>query len=447
VEERRTKTTTGVEKMEDSKLELITEPLRTSFRQLISRCEKAAIEYELKELPLQKEVRYYLRIYLPIGRDRRTLILVDSEDAEKLTQIEFEKYVFIQGYESTCSYEYQSIEAYIRLFGPPRAELVFSRLLNIPYREIRKTPKEDLVFEVKQRVANGNPITITISQPTKTMLALADRELDDGSGLTIKIRGSKISNNNEATAILEKLANSLFFEIRSSRGIPLMLETHREPWSSPRLPLILAKAPKSPITFPKYQYDIEPLNLYWYATSAYEMPILQFLVYYQVLEFYFPIYSRREVQAEVANIVKDPQFNPDHHLDIGKVISTVQTKLGRGYGDERAQMRATIKGCVQDKEVRELLERDDIKEHFKADYKKLSPVKVSVENKGLDLREQLAERLYDIRCKIVHTKSDETEIERIRPFTKEEDLLAVEVEIVEFIARKAIIAGSKKLAM
>lgn len=433
--------------MEGSKLELVPESQRTAFRQLISRFEKADIEYELVKLQLKKEVVYFLRIYWPSGRAKRAEIVFDAEDAKKLHRVEFEKYVFIQGYESICSYEYGLIEAYIKLFRPIRTEEVLSRLLDIPYREIRKTKKEDLAFEVKHEVASEKPIIITISQPSNTILALADRELDDGSGLTIKIRNSKISNNDEAITILSKLANSLFFEIRNSVGIPLMLELYQEPESLPRTPLVARKGKGTPIVFPKYQYDVDPLNLYWYATSAYEMPLLQFLAYYQVLEFYFPIYSGREVQAEVANIVKDPQFNPDHHLDIGKIISAVLSKMGRGYGDERAQLRATIKSCVQDKEVRELMERDDIKEHFEANYKKLSTVKVSIDNKDLDLREQLAERIYDIRCRIVHTKADETEKERILPFTKEETLLTVEVDIIEFIARKALIAGSKKLSL
>lgn len=431
--------------MEESELESIAEPYRTSLRQLISRCDKAGIEYEW-DTPFDEDT-YPLFLYLPSGRDKRSVYAFDLKDAQKLNQVEFEKYVFVQGYESICSYEYGSIEAYIKLFGRIRPLVIFRRLLNISHDEIRKMKKEDLVFEVKHQFANENPIIIMISQPTNTMLVLAGRELDEGSGLTIKIRGLKISNNQEATTILEKLANSLFFEIRNTRGLPLMLEMYREPWVFPRLVISTRKAEKSPIVFPRYQYDVEPLNLYWYATSAYEMPLLQFLAYYQVLEFYFQIYSGKEIQVELTNILKDPQFNPDHHLDIGKVISTVQGKLGRGYGDERAQLRATIKGCVQNKEVRELMESDNIKKHFNVDYKKLSPVKVSVENKELDLREQLAERLYDIRCKIVHTKADERVGERILPFTKEETLLMAEVNIIEFIARKALIAGSKKLVI
>ncbi|MBA7503077.1 hypothetical protein ES706_01683 [subsurface metagenome] len=431
--------------MEEDKLRLIKEPLRTSFRQLIDRCEKAGIEHDLEHL-LDED--YYLKIYLPSGRDKRTIVAFDLEDIQKLNQVEFEKYVFIQGYESICSYEYASIETYIKPLRPFSRQLLFSRLLNISYDDIRNMKKEDLVFEVKHQVDDGNVIIITISQPTNTMLVLAGRELGERSDLTIKIKGLKISNNEEAAAISEKLANSLFFQILNSVGIPLMLEPYREPRAFRDSVFVAQKDIKYPIPFPRYQYAVDPLNLYWYATSAYAIPLLQFLAYYQVLEFYFPIYSRQEVQAEVANIVKDPRFNPDHPIDINKVISAVSSKLGRGYIDEKGQLRITIKACVQDTEVRELIERDDAtKKYFRDDYKKLSRIKVSIDNKDLDLREQLADRLYDIRCRIVHTKADEIQKERILPFTREETLLQDEVSIIAFIARRALIAGSKRLGL
>lgn len=432
--------------MGENKLQSIAEPLRSLMRQLISRCDKAGIEHELNEWPWGNN--YYLNIYLPSGRDKRKVWVVNSEDAEKLNGVEFEKYVFVQGYESICSYEYGLIEAYIKLPTPARAEVVMGRLLDIPYRKRKEMKKEDLVLEVKQQVTSENPITITISQPTNTMLALTGREVDEESGLSIKIANSRVSNSEQAMTILEKLANSLFFQIRNSRVVPLTLETYYdEPSITSPLIISTQKDKKTPIAFPKYQYDADPLNLYWYAASAYKMPLLRFLAYYQVLEFYFPIYSAKEVQAEVANILKDPQFDPNYPLDVRKVISTVLSKMGRGYSDERSQLHATIKGCLQDKEVRELMERDEIKEYFKSDYKKLSPVKVSVDSKDLDLREQLAERLYDIRCRIVHTKAEETEKQPILPFTKEEALLIADANLIEFVAHRAIIAGSKKLAI
>jgi len=425
--------------MEEDKLRLIKKPLRTSFRQLIDRCEEAGIKYDLEQL---LEEDYCLNIYLPDGRDKRAIWTVDLEDSQRLNQVEFEKYVFVPGYRAICSYQDGLIEAYVRFLKPLRTDRVFVRLLNIPYNQVKEMSKGHLVFELREQASKVKPRTITISYPSNTMLALG--ELDDGNRLTIKISGLEISKAEEASAVLEGLANSLLLQMQILRDIPLMLEPYQEQKFPRWLLRAQRRAKKAPIIFPKYRYDLEPLNLYWYAVSAYAMPLLQFLVYYQVLEFYFPIYSWKEAQTEVANIVKDPQFNPDHAIDINKVISAASSKVGRGYINEKEQLRITIKACVQDAEIRELMDRGYIKEHFKDDYKKLSMIRVTTD-KDSDLREQLADRLYDIRCSVVHTKAEEGERKHIRPFTKEETLLNVEVGIIEFIARKALASGSKKL--
>ncbi len=39
------------------------------------------------------------------------------------------------------------------------------------------------------------------------------------------------------------------------------------------------------------------------------MPLLQFLAYYQSIEYYFPMYSGREAQEKIKNLVKDPSFD------------------------------------------------------------------------------------------------------------------------------------------
>ncbi len=60
------------------------------------------------------------------------------------------------------------------------------------------------------------------------------------------------------------------------------------------------------------EYDRDPLFLYWYARSVPETPLVQFLSYYQVLEYYFPAYSRtrtivalREKLSEIYGVARD----------------------------------------------------------------------------------------------------------------------------------------------
>jgi hypothetical protein len=437
---------TEANKMEESKdtakFGLLKEPDKTLISHLVGRCQKAGIEHKLD---VSEDGTYHLSILIPCGREKREVSIMWPEDATEFSHIEFEKHRFVQGYEAICSYEYGTIEAYIRPLRGFSRDSLFSVLLGVPRHEVRKMNQEESVFQVKGDVG-GKEINIAIGAPTGTIEALTQRELEEE--LTIKISGISMSTNQEASDILQKLSNSLFFEIRNARGIPIMLEAyHHTPLTA--LALVLAEAHNhvSDVGFPRYQYDLDPMRLYWYATGASQMPLVQFLAFYQVLEFYFPIYSQQEVHRQVKNILKEPAFDPNHDPHIAKVISAVTSGIGKGHGEERGQLLMTIKACVQDDELREIVARIGLEEYYSTEAKKLSKCNANLENKKLDLREQFAERIYDIRCRIVHTKYTQLDEEQILPFSKEEALLRTEIPIIEFIARKSIVAASEKLSL
>lgn len=103
---------------------------------------------------------------------------------------------------------------------------------------------------------------------------------------------------------------------------------------------------RSDVQYPKTEFDDAPLSLYWYARGAFGMPLLQFLAFYQVIEFYFPIYSKAEAQRKLKAILKDPTFRGDRDADIGKLLSAIYITRSGAYGDERSQLRATLVECV-----------------------------------------------------------------------------------------------------
>lgn len=62
------------------------------------------------------------------------------------------------------------------------------------------------------------------------------------------------------------------------------------------------------------------------------------------------------------------------------------------------------------------------------------------------MRNDIAERIYDIRCKIVHTKDvaesrDQTG-NLLLPFSKEAEGLTFDIELIQYVARQVLIASS-----
>lgn len=69
--------------------------------------------------------------------------------------------------------------------------------------------------------------------------------------------------------------------------------------------------------------------------------------------------------------------------------------------------------------------------------------KLNFSNPNIDICSDAAELIYDIRCKIVHTKQDGAGEERLLlPLSPEADLLQRNIDLIQFLAQKAIVAAS-----
>jgi hypothetical protein len=174
------------------------------------------------------------------------------------------------------------------------------------------------------------------------------------------------------------------------------------------------------------------------------MPLLQFLAFYQVVEFYFPIYSEAEAQRKLKAILKDPTFRGDRDADIGKLLSAIHVSRSGGFGDERSQLRATLAECVDADALRTFFESDaDRREFYTGKGKSHSYHRIPLGSPGTDLRTDVADRIYDIRCKIVHTKNDSRDqLDLLLPFSKEAEQLSHDIELVQYVAQSVLVAGS-----
>ncbi len=180
------------------------------------------------------------------------------------------------------------------------------------------------------------------------------------------------------------------------------------------------------------------------------MPLLQFLAFYQAIEFYFPVYSRGEAIKQLRTLLKNPGFSVQDDHDIGRLLSAVQTGRSGGFGKELDQLRATILHCVGAGDLREYLASDELFRKFyetESDWKAVSSKKIQLGNVDADLRNDVADRIYDIRCKIVHARGDggPANTELLLPFSKEADLLGFDIELARYVAREVLIASSSRL--
>jgi hypothetical protein len=386
----------------------------------------------------------FVTLSIPAGRNKRVLGIYTEPAADALLALSFEKYRFLAGYEAICCYEERSIEAGLRTTNGMASQFILQRLANQPWTlgsmkvgPIELSPPES---------SHGRP-AIEIGPCSAEFMVFgraASSVLGRAAPITIKLRGARATQHDQALSELRSYADSLFFQIDMLHGSTFILERERRRRLSPptRRPAAVQLA------YPMTHYNEEAISLYWYAKSAIGMPLLRFLAFYQSIEFYFPRYSQTEARKRVGAIIKHPTFRPYRDDDLDRLISAIQLERSGGRGSERSQLRTVVSECISAEQIREyLLSSKEREEHFSGRTPKAKYHKISLQNKNADLRNDVADRLYDIRCKIVHTKNEhaEDELRMILPFSEDAEYLLHDIDLVEFVARNVLVSSSGEL--
>jgi hypothetical protein len=118
-----------------------------------------------------------------------------------------------------------------------------------------------------------------------------------------------------------------------------------------------------------------------------------------------------------------------------------------GLKRESDQLQHTLNESVEPEALRNFLRSDQsLIDHFMGAKQKIKgtrPLRLEVD--GEDIRAQVADRVYKVRNRIVHTKSgaEEFGLELLLPASGETKYLGPEVELVRWLAQRAMIHGSR----
>src|SRR5690606_16040268 len=195
----------------------------------------------------------------------------------------------------------------------------------------------------------------------------------------MRIEGYYAPSAEDAAEFLERLGNAVLFQLDLKTNVPMFLSRPAPAVTRPAA----GRREITPLRPPEFEYDAEPMALYWYGRTAFQMPLLQFLAFYQVVEYYFPSFSEVKVRENIQRILKDPRFDYTNNGHLARLIAQVKpSRSGRGFGDERSQLQAAIQECVSVEDMRAFFEEDDRRKRFydRSSGKKmpLVPVKVPV---------------------------------------------------------------------
>jgi hypothetical protein len=267
------------------------------------------------------------------------------------------------------------------------------------------------------------------------------RELEVQRALTVRVEGIEMPDEARAAEVIERFGNAALFEIDRAFGVGLRPSRHAGWRHDPGDPT--GAVPDRLMS----EYDREPMTLYWYARSAADMPLLAFLAYYQVLEFYFPVHSRTKALGTLRAALAGLNFESMRDADLVKVLETIRVNSKGGFGREGEQLKATLKQCVSPEALHSFFEQDVGRMHFFGSEActVVSPTTVTLGGAPRDVRGEVARRVYEIRNRIVHTKGGSDDLDPLLPFDPETALLSYDIALVRFLARAVLRANARPL--
>jgi hypothetical protein len=263
--------------------------------------------------------------------------------------------------------------------------------------------------------------------------------------MTLKLVGFEVTTSDAALSAIRMYGRAFFFDLDIRYGVTLQFRRERAAVTRRR------REPPSELSpaFPHNAYAPEPLELYEYGRSAQGFPLLQFLAFYQCLEYFFPFFAREETVRTLRTELLDPRFNPASDTWINRLINTAAPAArGIAGGRELDQLRFTIRATIQAEDLREYFEHDEqTKSHFCGGKRSIAGAnQLRLEDKQADLRDQVADRVYAIRNRVVHTKEDggAREVELLLPSSAEAESLALDTDLLRLLASKALIARAQR---
>lgn len=423
-----------------------------TLRALIARANQHGIENQLviyEGEDFEPDDPGYVRIYLPNGRGQRALLATPAR-AVRLLAANFENFIFLGDHEAFVDKASGQIEAQLSpvsnslnsrtaLWGLPGVELLDDEVHeaddsadDIDPSPARRPDKWRLRVEKEGRSIEISPS----SDAAKSLWNTASTRV------TIKLIGFTTTTHDQAVEVLEKYGNALLFELDVLYGVAANIQRRRIPVR--RTPQERAARPPS---FPENQYAQEALALYQYARTASGLPLLEYLAYYQSLEYFFPVFAREQTVRSLRTALLNPRFDPTDDGAVNRLINLSAPAVRAGVA-EREQLRATVRACIEAEDLREWVKSSDAHiEHFcskKQAIKGVAPIRI--EGDQSDLRDQAADRIYAIRCRVVHTKQDGggPGDELLLPSSAETESLRLDVELVRLVAQRALFARAAR---
>jgi hypothetical protein len=257
----------------------------------------------------------------------------------------------------------------------------------------------------------------------------------DYTEYTLKVMLNSPRNFESNAATVQQIANGLLFEMDAKHNLALGLILRKRPVRS-----LFPRPPKEQqsISFPSTHVPREVSALFSFAAEAGENPPFAFLSYYQVLEYYMPVVSRRDALKRIRREIRDFSFDVSSDASVLRVLHTVER--AKGVSEEDA-LKILVRDCVREDKLIEFFKNDIVADHFSRKGPIQGVPAINLNSTSESIQVQTAKRIYALRNRIVHAKDDPryAETPQLLPRSSEANALGPDVLLARFLALETII--------
>jgi len=299
----------------------------------------------------------------------------------------------------------------------------------------------------RMRFRSGDVVAELSLTPDALLEAISEGHGSPGRApLRLNLTGLPFTSIAELCECATEIANSIFFHLDATSRVVLRIAPRR---STPRSAPSLRPKPARADVALKGLVDADPTAFYMYGRSADELPLVQYLALYQVMEYYFPMYAERLRCRRLSQILRNPRFDAFSDKDITRAVQSV---IGSGAArgpSERHQLQAVLQACINEEDLRAILAENEQIRIAVGKKDGLSRHRLNLKNEQTGILDQVAFRVYDIRCRIVHTKLPEEDADSLpplMPYSKEANEMTGDLLLMRYLAQQTIAANIRPFA-
>jgi hypothetical protein len=260
--------------------------------------------------------------------------------------------------------------------------------------------------------------------------------------LTIKVMQMNAASLDEAKKTSDAIIDAALFGIACLKD--MAFDLHSEwPRRHQRIePFRFEESPEgSDLPLPRARYTPDLVRFYLRGCSASD-PVVQFLSFYQVLEYFFLTSADEQLYARLATRLHDPHFAATpKHLD--KLIQ--DTLEHKRETDETEMLKLVLQKYTSEPDVIQFI--SSYEAHLK-DTPYTKKRSVFGEENQVNLQPGhvfggLSRRIKLVRNALIHSSDRHERKDRYVPTRANESIIEREVPLVEFLAEKVVIASAQ----